>query len=669
MRICAIAERMERRVMLAVTPGPEFRVNTFVDNDQIHPATAMDAAGNFVIVWQSGGQDAPPSLSPGIFGQRYNAAGAPVGPEFLVNTVTDGSQTLPAVAMNPSGDFVVAWEGGDAAALKGVFAQRFNAAGVKQGPEFRANTHVDGQQANPAVAIDADGDIVIAWQSFGQDHPLPGTDYGIYAQRFNAAGAPQGVEFQVNTYTALNQFYPSVAMDNAGDFVIAWHSGDQGPGDTNQVYAQRYNAAGAPQGGNFRVSSTYNYDQQFPSVAMDADGDFVVAWACYGNVNEGTLGVLVQRYSAAGAPLTGPILANTQPGKSQRHASVANDADGDFVVAWQSEETVPPSGIVAMWGQQFTSGGARIGGNFQVNSSPTGGQPFPSVAMDADGDFIVAWQTYGLDSPAPVRRGGVYARHYSEPHAPRVTQVYVRGAAWAAPFMSYLAGVPGQAAGSGQYGYAVGGGAAQLGDFPWYNLNQVSIAFSSDVTVAQRHLSVRGVNVANYPVTGFAYNPSTYTATWTLGREIPADKLLLDLDGDVASGGVSGGGMMLDGDWSTGGNFPSGNGAAGGDFRFRLNVLPGDVDRSGSVLANDFSEVKKKFFTSTAAPGPAGAGQYSVLHDVDGSGSILANDFSEVKKRFFNALPGPDPTGASTVPLARRRPPNADLFSSSPVPG
>jgi hypothetical protein len=230
--------------------------------------------------------------------------------------------------------------------------------------------------------------------------------------------------------------------------------------------------------------------------------------------------------------------------------------------------------------------------------------------------------------------------------------------------MDYLQGL---GMGSGVYGYAVGGGAAQLAGLPWINLNQVSITFSSDVTVAQRHLSVRGVTVPSYPVTSFAYNSTTHTATWTLGRDIPADKLLLDLDGDAATAGVSGGGIMLDGDWATGGNFPSGNGAAGGDFRFRLNVLPGDVDRSGSVLANDFSDVKKKFFASTAAPGPAGAGQYSVLHDVDGSGSILANDFSEVKKRFFNALPGPDPTGAGAVPLARRRPSASDLFGSNPV--
>ena len=37
----------------------------------------------------------------------------------------------------------------------------------------------------------------MAWESYGQD----ADGYGIFAQRYDAAGAPSGTEFQVNTYT------------------------------------------------------------------------------------------------------------------------------------------------------------------------------------------------------------------------------------------------------------------------------------------------------------------------------------------------------------------------------------------------------------------------------------------------------------------------------------
>src|SRR5262249_14175194 len=65
--------------------GTEFRVNTYTTNDQLAPAVAMDAAGNFVVVWQSNNQG-PTGSGYDIYGQRYNAAGSAVGNEFRVNT-------------------------------------------------------------------------------------------------------------------------------------------------------------------------------------------------------------------------------------------------------------------------------------------------------------------------------------------------------------------------------------------------------------------------------------------------------------------------------------------------------------------------------------------------------------------------------------------------------
>ena len=86
-----------------------------------------------------------------------------------------------------------------------------------------------------------------------------------------------------------------------------------------------------------------------------------------------------------------------------------------------------------------------------------------------------------------------------------------------------------------------------------------------------------------------------------------------------------------------------GGGAGGGNFSLRMNVLQGDTDHTGetggthSVLAADFSAVKKKFFKDTTDT-TTGDASYSAFHDVNGNGNILANDFSEVKKRFFQNL-------------------------------
>src|SRR2546423_1494815 len=91
---------------------------------------------------------------------------------------------------------------------------------VPVGGEFRVNSYTTSVQRSGKAAFDAAGDFVVVWQSSGQD----GDGYGIYAQRYSSAGVPQGGEFRANTSTTGHQAGPAVAMDAAGDFVIAWNS-------------------------------------------------------------------------------------------------------------------------------------------------------------------------------------------------------------------------------------------------------------------------------------------------------------------------------------------------------------------------------------------------------------------------------------------------------------
>ncbi len=124
------------------------------------------------------------------------------------------------------------------------------------GPEFRINTYTANDQRTPSIAADTDGDFVVAWTSDGQD----GSSYGVYAQRFDASGVPQGGEISVNTFTTNRQQNASVAMDSSGDFVVAWESLYQ-DGSVYGVYARRFDAAGMPQGGEI-IQGDFNYDGQ-----------------------------------------------------------------------------------------------------------------------------------------------------------------------------------------------------------------------------------------------------------------------------------------------------------------------------------------------------------------------------------------------------------------------
>src|SRR5204862_333266 len=101
--------------------GGEFMVNTYTTGLQWYPAVASDASGNFVVVWESLGQDG--GLD-GVFRRRFDASGAALGSVFKVNSYTTGYQLRPAVASDPAGNFVVAWQDEGQDGSTGVFAQR-----------------------------------------------------------------------------------------------------------------------------------------------------------------------------------------------------------------------------------------------------------------------------------------------------------------------------------------------------------------------------------------------------------------------------------------------------------------------------------------------------------------------------------------------------------------
>jgi hypothetical protein len=322
---------------------PEFRVNVYTTSVQRIASVASDANGRLVVMWESRYQDGDEF---GIFGRRYDPSGTP-GPEFQVNGETMGRQVRPKVAMTPTGSFVVVWHSREHdSSGGGIRAQRYNAAGVAQSFEFQVNSYTTLNQSYPSVATDAAGNFVVVWHDYTQD----GSDYGIFAQRYNAAGVPQGGEFRVNSYTTGDQYKPVVAMDADGDFVVVWSSADQDD-DQLGVFGQRYDASGVPQGDEFRVN-TFTTARQFgPAVTMHANGSFVVVW----------------------------------------HSPYQDGSD------------------YGVFGRAFDDAGLPLGSEFQVNSFTTGNQFYPSLASSPGGRFVVTWVSYIQDGD----NFGTFARQFA----------------------------------------------------------------------------------------------------------------------------------------------------------------------------------------------------------------------------------------------------------------
>ncbi|MBI5760604.1 MAG: hypothetical protein HZA46_18970 [Planctomycetales bacterium] len=412
----AVVETLElRRLLSAFAVGDEFRVNTtttYAQHTNGPGTVAMDAAGSFVITWSN--SDHPADNLNDVYAQRYNAAGVAQGDEFRVNTTMAGSQYWASAAMSAVGDFVATWSSNHEDGFYfDVFAQRYNAVGEPQGSEFRVNTTTYPSQFLSTVAMDASGNFVIAWTSDQENAPVQ----NVYARRYNAAGVAQGNEFRVSTTATESRgipTYPRVAMDEGGDFVITWQSTQDG--NDYDVYARRYDAAGVTQGAEFRANTTRAAPQKYSSVAMDGAGEFVVSWSNYSQDGD-LLDVYAQRYDAAGVAQGSEFRVNTTTANHQEDPSVAMNAAGDFVVTWQSSgQDGSSSGVYA---QLYNAAGMPQGSEFRVNTYTFNDQRTPSVAMDAAGQFVVAWTSYLQDGS----NDGVYAQRYQTSNYPSVEQV------------------------------------------------------------------------------------------------------------------------------------------------------------------------------------------------------------------------------------------------------
>jgi hypothetical protein len=238
--------------------GSVFQVNSSTPAGSPFPSVASDDSGNFVVVWLGATAD-------GVTGQRYSSAGAPLGGEFLVNTITTSDlYTVASVGRAGTGQFVVVWErGGD------IFGRRFAGSGGPQGGEFKINTVTVGLASSASVAVSTGG-FVAVWQNV-----VTGGS-NVKARLYDSAGAPQTAEFRVNTYTTGYQHHAAVGMDGGGGFVVVWESGLIVNG-SGGIQAQRYTSAGAPLGTEFRVQTT-NQEGNFPAIAVNGLGNFVVTY-------------------------------------------------------------------------------------------------------------------------------------------------------------------------------------------------------------------------------------------------------------------------------------------------------------------------------------------------------------------------------------------------------
>ena len=331
----------------------EFRVNTTTANDQKDSSIAMDALGNFIVVWEGQGTV---DLA-GVYYRRYNAAGTALdAAEQRANSTIPGTQQDASVAMNAAGDFVVVWEVGGS-----IKFQMFASDGT---PGTASTVYIDNVSSKPDVAMDALGNFVVVYRwdgAFGR---------GIWGHLFDNTGVEQAPWFRVgpgNDVVYKDHDKPSIAMDDAGNFIVTYESiADGGPGKT--VFAARFQSDTTSLG-EFQVNQTTAGNQHMASIAMSDLDNYVVVFT---GEDADQTGVYARQYGVV------PVVNN--PGTvtidnvtpSQGDTLTANVIDPDGATGVISYQWYRDGGVITgAMGASYTTTQADVGAVITVTADYT----------------------------------------------------------------------------------------------------------------------------------------------------------------------------------------------------------------------------------------------------------------------------------------------------------
>ena len=318
------------------------------------------------------------------------AAGATVTEQFTARVTDDKgakADQVVTVTVNGTNDSPVA--------VADVSGNGGGEGATALGAAFLVNTLTQNYQGQSAVTGLSDGGFVVSYNSAAQF----GGHQGIALQRFDASGTKVGGEIIVaGSYGNYAGNSAVTALSNGG-FAVSWvQNGNGNNQDYDNTFVQLYDAQGAAVGSPVQVNSTVVYSQYEPSITALADGGFIVTFndnSAYANNNYNqATDVRAQIFSSTGAKVGGEFMVNSNVDGDQYQSNVVTLASGNFVVAWQDSS----SGNSNVLGQMFTASGQRVGGTMTLgNVSDGSSKQSVSLTALANGGFVAAFTSYRND--------------------------------------------------------------------------------------------------------------------------------------------------------------------------------------------------------------------------------------------------------------------------------
>jgi serine/threonine protein kinase len=268
----------------------------------------------------------------------------------------------------------------------------------------------------PVLALDPAGLPVVCWYCLPNPVPPGGGRHEIYLKRWDGerwAELGKSATGGGISSTPGESYSPCLALDRSGNPTVAWYDDSAG---NYEIYLRRWTGTaweelgGSATGGGISRNSGHSATLLHSFVQLDPEGNPVVVWD---DDTPGNKEIYLRRWNGkawmelGGSASGGGISQTAGP---SLHASVVLTRTGQPVVCWQ-EEILPDTQKIFLrrWDGHawIPLGDSATGGGL---SATWGNAVDPSLALDAEGHPVVAWNEWH-----PARSPQICLRRWNGP--------------------------------------------------------------------------------------------------------------------------------------------------------------------------------------------------------------------------------------------------------------
>ena len=368
------------------------------------PAVAWNGTA-YLVVWMD--ERNHDSRLRDIYGRRVSADGSPIGGDFLISgpgaTANDEN---PAVAWNGTA-YLVVWSDQRTSSSRGadIYGRRVSAAGAPVGGDFLiSGPGATGWDQGPDVVCSGTACLVV-WS----DERTSSRGADVYGRRVSAAGAPVGGDFRISGIGATSDDWtPAVAWDGT-EYLVVWSDNRASAIRGADIYGRRVSSTGSPTGKDFRISGLDALLGQRPAVAWNGTaGEYLVVWQDNRNSEDRKQDIYGRVVLADGSlPKADFRISGTRATHDDESPAVAwSETANEYLVVWEDFRNSSKRGA-DIYGRVVLADGSRPGADFRISGpGATSSDWSPGVAWNGT-DYLVVWQDF---RDSGTRGSDIYGR-------------------------------------------------------------------------------------------------------------------------------------------------------------------------------------------------------------------------------------------------------------------